>query len=671
MDENIQNQDSNDDDSSIEENWLDEEYCQYIENSVKEFCPRLSSPLFKLSQHKLGPLGRRIILSQFQSSTPKYLNSCDLSIEDSTNKQLNQRCLDRFVVSIPCYSGDQQLCIDPSPLKPTQTSTDVVLSDSCYYSEWMIITQCSRPQRAPEIVFLKINWRQRSGTDYQHSMTNSHTSKIIQTEIREYNESYSISTSQSFQQYLAEFLYSNEDECCLFPSLEEWNPLCNDNCLLSLADDLFSCFQQYQFYKFSNPTARISKQQMMLNQNQQNYILNCRNAFAQYKQLSQLEKSSDTCKITNNTFCDSEYGDIQTELLVLEQNDFDLNDYYHQSITPLILLHTIISCKRIQMSTHCSPGSEDNLHTKGFSTKEQNVLLASVSTCFPSVLPNTRNKKFIINNRNNRYVVKVLNKNILQNTSILSEMMLDLDCLDTSMIDFVTYVTRVNSVALQAYRTCIENKNQEKDENYAENIMDRSKISTLFIDSLIEEFVSNSEVLIQIELLDYYFSSDYEQSTKLQNSTSTFDTIRFLISSLESDYNNDVSLIKYILTIRMDCYFDENSMKNEGLLLDLGAEKEFQHQNPILNKNLTVTVIVNSVYEDEDENEERQSGIVLLNFDLFTGEEIDDENEVTTLVYHAVSRIKKKIYKFINATDIRHSTIYKVVDSLVSLPKSL
>ncbi|XP_050439380.1 uncharacterized protein LOC126844926 [Adelges cooleyi] len=650
----------------------DDEYRLYIDAVVQQFCPQLSAAVQKLAAHKIGTLNKNVLLSQFQFSSPQYKNHFGTGIDESDSKQKNRSCLDRFVMSIPCYSGEQQIKCYPSSSKQSP-SIDSTCHNYCYYTEWLIVTQCSRPHRAPDVIYLKLNCRplkSKHSSPHQNVTNSTSVVKKGRAEHEIGNQYNSISTNRSFQQYITEMMYSEEDGCNAFPSLLEWNPKDNDDCLIRLADDLYTCFWQYQLFKLCNPTMGIPQHQLKFNQVQQNHIINCRNAFAQYKRLTQPEKNSDPCYSKNNDEnCDSEFGDVQVELLIPEQNDFETNDYHQQTSAQMVLLHAVVSCK--QTSTVEQSGvtliekTPEAAQAIEPQKKKQRVLLASVSTCFPpSATTLSRNKKPMTSGMN-RYMVKVLSRKLLQNPSILSEMMLDLDCLDTSMIDFASYVARVKSVVLQAYQACKESKNKEIHSSPSTDNIKRSIISIKFFDALLKEMNEKCDSSNKKELLDYYFSSDYEQTTKCQKSSSYYyDLIRFLMSSIDKSYEKDISLLKYVLTIKVEYIDKEVAPKETPLLLDFDTPDD--EQNGLINKqNVMVTASVCSVYEqyEDSESDSLQCGTPLSNFDLISEDDDFSLDELNARIDDAANIIRINADRFLNSADVRRSTTYRVVDS--------
>lgn len=98
---------------------------------------------------------------------------------------------------------------------------------------WSIITQCGRPDKAPEVILLGMN-------DSSVDLTHGDASLNRQ---RRFHQTHQIIQERYWQQYVASDLFNLQ-------CLSKWNKMNNNNAptlqYCHLADQLYECYAQFQ-----------------------------------------------------------------------------------------------------------------------------------------------------------------------------------------------------------------------------------------------------------------------------------------------------------------------------------------------------------------------------------------------------------------------------------------
>jgi len=343
---------------------MDDERHQLQDIAIDNFCPRLKQAVSLLSQHKVGPLKQQVQLSNFQSSS-----TCSLPINDSI---LNVRATrnDMFVLALPFLSEEMHPVSNDNMVK------------------WLIITQCERPDMAPEVILLGLD-----------------SFSYLRVNQRYQYQTYQIAQEFYWQQYVASDSF--QLQC-----IAKWTKINEDSFLSQfclLADQLYECYNNFQLYKLKMSLKCTSPP------------VNLVQAYTQFKQLS---KSAVIEIDMLTTYIGVELCvDLETAFNTL---GFENQNNQKRSVTPSVRMRAIISIK--------SAITEINKHD------DYKVQLASVTVNFLSNSTYGTFKK----NSNKEYSIQILNPKL--NSRMLS---LALDSI--TPIDFALYVFKVQQTCIELY----------------------------------------------------------------------------------------------------------------------------------------------------------------------------------------------------------------------------
>ncbi|CAH1732219.1 unnamed protein product [Aphis gossypii] len=499
-----------------------------IDFAIANFCPRLRDAISALSRHKVGPLQQRVHLSDFQSSTLSSLPTDDSSscMQPSRN--------DKFVLSLP------YLYEENSPA-----------SSHNFMVRWSIIAQCGRPDKAPEVILLEMD---NSSINLGYS-----EGTLRRTQQRRQYQTNQIFQERYWQQYVA-------SDAFYIQCLTKWDKMNNNGsnllqyCLL--ADQLYECYTNFQLYKLkislkSTPSMIQPPSQLVL-------------AYTQYKQLIKLSKLT-------MAELDNVMTDINVEIFVDLENGINNYDDRRNQITSAatVRMRAIISIiSSEQTVTPLTPEATD--------CKNDNKLLqlASVTGIFQSTGNKNATKSGDANaTLNKKFVVRILSSKLSRITpqGAMMSMMLNAitdQCLDSTVIDFVTYVRRVQQAAVQSYN--YDNSNNKTDKP-SSDISDNYSMK-LLLEALNEAFCdhpSNGNCL-----LDYQIDND-------ETSTKNTSFIRFLL--IDEDIVTETTQLKYILTIEY----------NKELHEKLQSSTDLENTNKFDTKESVPIIALRSVYDDE------------------------------------------------------------------------
>lgn len=499
-----------------------------IDFAIANFCPRLRDAISALSLHKVGPLQQRVHLSDFQSSTLSSLPTDDLS--SCTQPSRN----DKFVLSLP------YLYEENSPA-----------SSHNFMVRWSIIAQCGRPDKAPEVILLEkdnssINMGYSEGT-------------LRRTQQRRQYQTNQIIQEHYWQQYVA-------SDAFYIQCLTKWNKMNNNGsnllqyCLL--ADQLYECYANFQLYKLkislkSTPSMIQPPPQLVL-------------AYTQYKQLIKLSK-------LNMAELDNVMTDINVEIFVDLENGINNYDDRRNQITSAATVRMRAIISMISSEQTVTPLTPEATNCEN----DNKVLqLASVTGIFQSTGNKNATKSGDANaTLNKKFVVRILSSKLSRITpqGAMMSMMLNAitdQCLDTTVIDFVTYVRRVQQAAVQSYN--YDNSNNKTDKpstDFSDNYSMK-----LLLEALNEAFCdhpSNGNCL-----LDYQIDKD-------ETSTMNTNFIRFLL--IDEDIVTETTQLKYILTIEY----------NKELHEKLQSSTDLENTNQFDTKESVPIIALRSVYDDE------------------------------------------------------------------------
>ncbi|XP_025191034.1 uncharacterized protein LOC112591432 [Melanaphis sacchari] len=542
-----------------------------VDLAIANFCPRLREAISALSRHKIGPLKQRVHLSDFQSSTLSSLPTDDLSSNILPSRN------DKFVLSIP-YLFEENLPV---------TSQNFMV-------RWSIIAQCGHPDKAPEVILLETD---NSSINLGHS----------EGTLRRIQQSRQYQTNQIFQErYWQQYVAS---DAFYIQCLTKWGKMNNSSTLLQyclLADQLYDCYANFQLYKLkislkSTPSMLQPPPQLVL-------------AYTQYKQLTKLSK-------LNMPELGNVITDINVDIFVDLENGINNYDDYRNQITPsaTVRMRAIISMIPSEQTVSATSLTTE---TTDFSNNDRKVLqLASVTGVF---LP-TGNKNATKSNNTNatsnkKFVVRILSSKLCRTTpqgtmmSIMLNAITD-QCLDSTVMDFVTYVRRVQQAAVQSYN--YDNSNIQKEKSPSD-VSDNYSMK-LLLEALNEAFCdypSNGNCL-----LDYQID-DNETPTK---NTTSF--IRFLL--IDGDGVTETTQLKYILTIEY----------NKELYEKLQSSTDLENTNLLNTKKSVPIIALRSVYDDEGS-------------DNYLNIEIDDkiETDINSVKYNSELA---KIIKVVTINEMR------------------
>lgn len=499
-----------------------------IDFAIANFCPRLRDAISALSLHKVGPLQQRVHLSDFQSSTLSSLPTDDSS--SCTQPSRN----DKFVLSLP------YLYEENSPA-----------SSHNFMVRWSIIAQCGRPDKAPEVILLEkdnssINMGYSEGT-------------LRRTQQRRQYQTNQIIQEHYWQQYVA-------SDAFYIQCLTKWNKMNNNGsnllqyCLL--ADQLYECYANFQLYKLkislkSTPSMIQPPPQLVL-------------AYTQYKQLIKLSK-------LNMAELDNVMTDINVEIFVDLENGINNYDDRRNQITSAATVRMRAIISMISSEQTVTPLTPEATNCEN----DNKVLqLASVTGIFQSTGNKNATKSGDANaTLNKKFVVRILSSKLSRITpqGAMMSMMLNAitdQCLDTTVIDFVTYVRRVQQAAVQSYN--YDNSNNKTDKpstDFSDNYSMK-----LLLEALNEAFCdhpSNGNCL-----LDYQIDKD-------ETSTMNTNFIRFLL--IDEDIVTETTQLKYILTIEY----------NKELHEKLQSSTDLENTNQFDTKESVPIIALRSVYDDE------------------------------------------------------------------------
>ncbi|XP_060847296.1 uncharacterized protein LOC132926892 [Rhopalosiphum padi] len=502
-----------------------------VDFAIANFCPRLREAISALSRHKVGPLQQRVHLSDFQSSTLSSLPTDDLSSNTLPSRN------DKFVLSLP------YLYEENSPV-----------SSHNFMVRWSIIAQCGRPDKAPEVILLE--------TDNSSINLGYGDGTLRRTQQRRQYQTNQIIQERYWQQYVA-------SDAFYIQCLTKWDKMNNNSSTLMqyclLADQLYECYANFQLYKLkislkSTPSMLQPPPQLVL-------------AYTQYKQLTKLSK-------LNMAELDNVTTDINVEIFVDLENGINNYDDRRNQITSsaTVRMRAIISIVSSEQTVSATP-----LTTEATEYNNENKILqlASVTGIFlPTSNKNTTKPSDNNATLNKKYVVRILSSKLCRSTPQGSMMSLMLNaitdqCLDTTMIDFVTYVRRVQQAAVQSYNYDSSNSHKDKPSS---DVSDNYSMK-LLLEALNEAFCDNPSN--GNCLLDYQIDND-ETSTK---NTTSF--IRFLL--IDGDVVTETTQLKYILTI------ENNKKLQEKLQSSSDLENTYQFDT----KESVPIIALRSVYDDE------------------------------------------------------------------------
>ncbi|CAH1732220.1 unnamed protein product [Aphis gossypii] len=371
-------------------------------------------------------------------------------------------------------------------------------------------------------------------------------------------------TNQIFQErYWQQYVAS---DAFYIQCLTKWDKMNNNGsnllqyCLL--ADQLYECYTNFQLYKLkislkSTPSMIQPPSQLVL-------------AYTQYKQLIKLSKLT-------MAELDNVMTDINVEIFVDLENGINNYDDRRNQITSAatVRMRAIISIiSSEQTVTPLTPEATD--------CKNDNKLLqlASVTGIFQSTGNKNATKSGDANaTLNKKFVVRILSSKLSRITpqGAMMSMMLNAitdQCLDSTVIDFVTYVRRVQQAAVQSYN--YDNSNNKTDKP-SSDISDNYSMK-LLLEALNEAFCdhpSNGNCL-----LDYQIDND-------ETSTKNTSFIRFLL--IDEDIVTETTQLKYILTIEY----------NKELHEKLQSSTDLENTNKFDTKESVPIIALRSVYDDE------------------------------------------------------------------------
>ncbi|XP_022180409.1 uncharacterized protein LOC111040715 isoform X1 [Myzus persicae] len=504
--------------------------------AIANFCPRLRQAISSLSRHTVGPLQQRVQLSDFQSSTLTSLPTDDLS----SNVQLPRN--DKFVLALPYLYED-----------------NLPVSRNNFMVRWSIIAQCSRPDKAPEVILLEQdNSSMNSG--YGETTLRRTQQRPQQLQRRQY-QTNQIIQERYWQQYVA-------SDAFYIQCLTKWDKINNNSssilqyCLL--ADQLYECYVNFQLYKLkislkSTPTMLHPPPHLVL-------------AYTQYKQLTKLSKLN-MAEVGNVT------NDISVELFIDLENGINNYDDRRNQITSsaTVRMRAIISLISSEQTASITTESTD--------CKDDTKILSQLASVTGIFLPtgnkNTTKPSDTNVALNKKFVVRILSSKLSRTTpqGAMMAMMLNAitdQCFDTTMMDYVTYVRRVQLAAVQAYNYDASNSQEDKPSS---DVSDNNSIK-LLLEALHEAFCDNSSN--DNCLLDYQINNN-ETSTK--KTTSYF---RFLL--IDDDIVTETTQLKYILTIEY----------NKKLYEKLQTSTDLENTNQSTVKESVPVVSLRSVYDDEN-----------------------------------------------------------------------
>jgi len=164
----------------------------------------------------LGPLKQRVQLSDFQTSALSSLPTDDLS----SNVQLPRN--DKFVLSLPYLYED-----------------NLPISRNNFMVRWLIIAQCGRPDKAPEVILLETDYSSIN-TGYSEITLHRTQQRLQQLQHRQY-QTNQIIQERYWQQYVA-------SDAFYIQCLTKWDKI-NSSSILQyclLADQLYECYVNFQ-----------------------------------------------------------------------------------------------------------------------------------------------------------------------------------------------------------------------------------------------------------------------------------------------------------------------------------------------------------------------------------------------------------------------------------------